>query len=290
MLNMNRGRRRAGISPVTGTRRRIERRNCNGARRGLVGAGLIALLLFLGSLVIHATVPMVQAAPTWLEPADWADPKLWLQDRDDTPGFTAAVDPWYDDTAGRLKPKDPQPQRETELLYVGITWDDTYLYVRWDVAAPPEAITQVYYLLAFAAGNETATPTHALQWEVDNKGSVTVTIRDAATPRTVLWTGAATDHRLTSMTPTDPAVATQTACEGRYPWAHLTGDGPQDLWVVTAESHTSNPAKGPTSDAHDSIEVGALHAPWFTDLGLTLAGATLLIAVQKRKQRIRAQH
>ena len=161
MFNLKGGRRRAGTHPVKGTQRRIVRYTYTEATRGLVGAGLIALLLFLGSLVIHASVPMVHAAPTFLEPADWADPQIWLQDRDDTPGYTTAVDPWYDDTAGRLKPKDLQPQRETELLYVGITWDDVYLYVRWDVAAPPAAITQVYYLLAFTAGNETATSDQA---------------------------------------------------------------------------------------------------------------------------------
>ncbi len=251
-------------------------------------------LMFSGILLALPTVTVVHAAPDFLEPDAWSDPPIWLQDTNKTPGPKI---PWYDDVSG-------PGQQQRELLYVGIDWDEDYVYVRWDFEALPTEITSVYYLIKVDVDNLTAPEdplddsrgTHALGIEVDQDGNVMVTIRKAGHPKfPMIWLGDTSDWRVNSIPvlPGDPFY-NRTAIEGRFPWSwpangypagNLTASGtPEDFLVITAQSHANQGDQGWTSAIKDYIGVSDNPVPWFTDLALTLLATTVLAIVIKKKK------
>jgi hypothetical protein len=245
----------------------------------------LLLLMFTGLMLVLPGVTVANALPTYLEPDAWTDPAIWLQDTNKTPGPKV---PWYDDVSG-------PGQQQRELLYVGIDWDDTYVYVRWDFEALPEEISSVYYLIKVDTENLTAPEdqlektrgTHALGIEVDQSGTIKVTIRTYGHPKFPLnWTGDGSDWTVNSLPvlPGDPFY-NRTAIEGRFPWSSLTVSGdPEDFLVITAQSHANQGDQGWTSAIKDYIGVNDNPVPWFTDLALTLLVTTVLAVVLKRKK------
>jgi hypothetical protein len=254
----------------------------------------LLLLTFTGLAVTLPVVTVVKAVPTYLEPDGWSDPPIWLQDTNKTPG---PKEPWYDDVSG-------PGQQQRELLYVGIDWDEDYVYVRWDFEALPNEITSVYYLIKIDTENLTAPEdplektrgTHALGIEVDQNGIKTVTIRTYGHPKfPLVWEGDNTDLTVNSLPvlPGDPFY-NRTAIEGRFPWSwpadgypagNLTASGgPEDFLVITAQSHANQGDSGWTSAIKDYIGVADSPVPWFTDLGLTLLATTVLVVVIKKKK------
>jgi hypothetical protein len=247
----------------------------------------LLLLMFTGLMLVLPGVTVVNAAPTYLEPDDWADPPIWLQDTNKTPGPKI---PWWDDASGA------PGQQERELLYVGIEWDETYVYVRWDCEQNTSQIfDSVYYLIKVDTENLTAPEdqldktrgTHALGIEIDEKGTVNVTIRTYGQPKLpVAWQGNDTDWQITDIiVPPGSNFTDRAAVEGRFPWSELTTSGdPEDFLVITAQSHANQGDQGWTSAIKDYIGVSDNPVPWFTDLALTLLVTTVLAVVIKKKK------
>lgn len=247
-----------------------------------IGRQLIILSLILIPLITFVGIPVAQA---YVAPNSWSDPKIFLRDMDDTPGGRGSpgnppLDPWYDDAKGHSG----QPDRE--LLYVYIDWDETYIYVRWDVEAAPDALDQIRYVLNIDA-KEPFSPaelTHRLQFEVNQAGAVTITIRNASDANTILWTGSPADYSITSIPPEDPNISVQTALEARFPIAYVQNEDSGEIWLTTAEAHDGQGES--YSEGMDYIILEARTMPWFTDLAITLLGTTILVAFLKKKTQV----
>ena len=244
---------------------------------------LICVLTLLPLFLLATTVPVTRA---YMEPDDWLEPSIWMQDTDDTPITPGG--PWYDDNSGP-----GQPQRE--LLYVGINWDETYVYVRWDFEATPAEITSVYYALKIDTEDLTVPEdplddtrgTHALGIEVNNKGMISVTIRVPNHPKfDKIWTGQDTDWTVTQIPLNeDDPFTVRTAVEARFPWSELSTNGdPVDFLAITAQSHANRGDQGWTSAIKDYIEIGATHTPWFTNPSMIILITTGLVAFIKKKK------
>ena len=225
--------------------------------------GKIKLMaILLGTLLVLQTPFLARAftVSTW---------NYDVQDTDNTPG----PGPWYADAKGR------SGQPCNELLYVHIAWDSVYIYVRWDVNASINKIKSVYYALSIdAVGSlSPAVATHLLQFEADSKGDVTVTVRNASDPSSILWSQTSSSYY------SKASITNGTALEGRYPWDEITGVGvgPADIWVIRAESHASTSVP---SEVMDYIEVSQNPIPWFTDLTMTLLITTVLVAFYVKKR------
>ena len=113
------------------------------------GASTLSLLLIVSILTVTYA---------YVEPDSWSSPSIWVQDTNTSTGIL-----WCDDASGA------SGQQERELLYIGVDFDEDYLYVRWDVEQVPENIEQTYYVLVIALGSSTVTDvaTHSLQFDVD---------------------------------------------------------------------------------------------------------------------------
>jgi PKD repeat protein len=203
----------------------------NNKSKRVIEASTLSCLLLLSVLTVTYA---------YVEPDDWASPEIWVQDD-------------FNDASGGSG----QPERE--LLYLGVDYDENYLYVRWDVEEIPDAIEQIYYLLAVAVGTSTVTEvaTHSLQFDVDRNGGMSISIRTPNQPKFVIqWTGDLTDWSVTSI-PIDSGdpFTNRTVLEGRFPWSVLTGGNPTNLWILTAQSHASASDQGWTSAVKDVIPV-----------------------------------
>ena len=228
------------------------------------------MAILLGTLLMLQTISLAKA---FMEPGGWVNPAIYLQDTDDTPGQGSGVDPWYDDAKGATG----QPERE--LLYLYVDWDVTYIYVRWDVEESIIATRQIYYLLQIANGASSPAPaTHSLRFEVDVSGIVTITVRTNL--GTTVWTGTASDWSWTELSYSSPLTG-RTAYEARYPWSALGGTGIRDVWIIEAQSYSTEPGEG---EVMDYIGVGGNPIPWFTDLTMTLLITTVLVAFYVKKR------
>lgn len=244
---------------------------------------LMLAVLFLGMTVI--------AAKAFIEPDGWSDPAIFVQDIHDTPGQRGPeggdpYDPWYDDAKGATG------NPENELLYVYIDWNNDYLYVRWDAeesaskygAPNPPKVAPIYYLLSIDTLMRTpAIATRLLQFEVNQAGAISVTIRDATSPAGPLWTGTVADYSITSIPYSSP-LTERTALEGRYPWPFITGGGPADILVMRAESHSGPAQQGLCSEVMDYICITDNPVPWFSSLTLTMVVAVALVAFLVKKK------
>jgi hypothetical protein len=255
------------------------------------------LLMFTGLML---ALPGVTIAEAYVEPDGWTDPALGpIQDTNSTPSSGGTW--WIDDAKGAGDGYSGQQQRE--LLYLFIDFDDDYIYVRWDVeVATPEEFTSIYYLIKvdteppFGTNDENAT--HALGVEIDSKGVVKVSIRvPTSGPKfDIVWLGnPVTDYSLTWIgTQSGDPFLNRTAVEARFPWSwpadgypagNLTASGgPEDILVITAESHSNQGDQGWTSEVMDYIGISGNTVPWFTDLALTLLATTVLAVVIKKKK------
>ncbi|MHA2428041.1 MAG: hypothetical protein ACXADB_08470 [Candidatus Hermodarchaeia archaeon] len=88
----------------------------NNKSKRVIEASTLSCLLLISVLTVTYA---------YVEPDDWASPEIWVQDL-------------FNDASGGSG----QPERE--LLYLGVDYDATYLYVRWDVEEIPDAIEQIY--------------------------------------------------------------------------------------------------------------------------------------------------
>jgi hypothetical protein len=238
----------------------------------------VLLILLSAALAITVFMSTTQTAMAYLEPDNWTDPAIWLQDTNQTPGPGI---PWYDDVSG-------PGQQQRELLYVGVDWDDTYVYVRWDVEALPEELTSVYYLLKIdaVAPFDPAEGTHALGVEIDEKGVINVTVRTPGHPKfPILWIDGPTEYTITSIPvePSDPFY-NRTAIEARYAWLNLTGSGPTDIWVMEAQTHANQGDQGWTSAVKDYLCINDNPVPWFSALMITMLLAVVGVAFMVKKK------
>ena len=133
------------------------------------------------------------------------------------------------------------------------------MYVRWDVEQIPENIEQTFYVLVVALGSSTVTDvaTHSIQFDVDNYGGMSVSIRTSNQPKFVTqWTGNPNDWSVTNIPieAGDPYTM-RTSLEGRFPWSVLADGFPTDVWIMHAQSHASASDQGWTSAVKDVINI-----------------------------------
>lgn len=248
-------------------------------------------------LLLALLATTITAAKSYVEPDNWGSPPIFVQDTADTPGRGPGVDPWYDDASIPDKP-------QYELLYIYVDWDDTYLYVRWDVETTVDKLKKAYYWLIIDAvaplTNARASATHVLVFGADKFGAITVSIRNPADMST-LWSSTNTaDYDVTTESYSPPLTA-RLAVDARYPWSHITGSGPQDIMVIRAESHdsaswfkeASSTASGSvrlmctpccTSPVIDYITIGGNPVPWFNSLAIALLASVVLLAFMVKKK------
>jgi len=225
------------------------------------------MVILLGALLMLQTPFLAKAALTH----DWSG-AIEIQDTDSTPG-QGERQAWYDDAKGAPG----QPERE--LLYLYVDWDDTYIYVRWDVEESIIATRQIYYLLQIANGASSPAPaTHSLRFEVDVLGIVIITVRTNL--GTTVWTGTPDDWSMTELPYSSPLTG-RTACAARFPWSALGGTGIRDVWIIEAQSYSTEPGEG---EVMDYIGVGGNPIPWFTDLTMTLLITIVLVAFYVKKR------
>ncbi|MEE8570615.1 MAG: hypothetical protein V3S97_06455, partial [Candidatus Bathyarchaeia archaeon] len=209
----------------------------NEKRKRLIEASTLSILLIISVLAVTYT---------YAEPDNWNSPAIWVQDSSS-------------DALGA------NGQEERELLYLGVDYDEDYLYVRWDVEQIPENIEQIYYILIVAVGSSTVTDvaTHSLQFDVDGNGGMSVSIRTPNQPKFVTqWTGNLNDWSVTPIPiGTGDPFTMRTALEGRFPWSVLTGGDPIDVWILTAQSHASASDQGWTSAIKDVINIQDVLSP-----------------------------
>lgn len=167
----------------------------------------LLIMIGLGPLVGNANAFIYGSS----SPSGWT---VWVQDTPNTPQTC----PWYDDAKGA------SGQHCNELLYVGVAWDDLYVYVRWDVKCLTTEFAQVYYLLRVAvnASAPTTTPTHSLQFEFNKiQGTIytNVTIRIPGSPKFITAWTSNTDLSIDAIIPplNTTVVNNETALIGRYP-------------------------------------------------------------------------
>lgn len=235
----------------------------------------LLIMIGLGPLVGNANAFIYGSS----SPSGWT---VWVQDTPNTPQTC----PWYDDAKGA------SGQHCNELLYVGVAWDDLYVYVRWDVKCLTTEFAQVYYLLRVAvnASAPTTTPTHSLQFEFNKiQGTIytNVTIRIPGSPKFITAWTSNTDLSIDAIIPplNTTVVNNETALIGRYPWSSLSPTGqPVPIVLIQAESHASESDNGWTSEIMDYIGINSEPVPWFTDLSMVLLVTTALSAVYLKKK------
>jgi hypothetical protein len=245
--------------------------------------GRVTVLLALATLFLGMTV---MTAKAYIEPDDWSNPAIYVQDTNNTPGQGSRY-LWYEDSKGF------EGAAENELLYVYVDWDNDYIYARWDTAVTAaeygllsgSRVANIYYLVSLdTLMRDPPVATRLLQFEVNSGGYIQVTVRDAGSPTVALWTGTGADYRITSIVPPKAPVAYQTAVEGRFPWSAITGSGPADILLIKAESRSGPAVQGLSSEVMDYIGVGENPVPWFSSLMITMLVAVVAVAFLVKKK------